>query len=207
MDEKPARDRILEAAFAAFTDGGYAATSTAEIAARARVSKRELYALVGDKQELLIACITDRANRLRLPGGLPEVHDRSALRRFLVSFGVQLLREITDPAVIAAFRLAIGEASRVPEIAKALDLTGRQNTRLALEAIMAQAKRFGLVEGRPRELAQLFGALLFRDLLMSLLLGVVHQPSAREIEKRAEEATALLLLLHQKTGAVACADP
>ncbi len=95
----------------------------------------------------------------------------------------------------------------MPEIAKALDLTGRQNTRLALEAIMAQAKRFGLVEGRPRELAQLFGALLFRDLLMSLLLGVVHQPSAREIEKRAEEATALLLLLHQKTGAVACADP
>src|SRR5579884_406146 len=154
LDEKPARDRILEAAFAAFTDGGYAATSTAEIAARARVSKRELYALVGDKQELLIACITDRANRLRLPGGLPEVHDRSALRRFLVSFGVQLLREITDPAVIAAFRLAIGEASRVPEIAKALDLTGRQNTRLALEAIMAQAKRSGLVEGRPRELAQ-----------------------------------------------------
>jgi len=30
---------------------GYATTSTLEIATRARVSKRELYALVGNKQE------------------------------------------------------------------------------------------------------------------------------------------------------------
>src|SRR5215469_8391229 len=38
------RERILEAAFAAFMKSGYAAASTLEIATRARVSKRELYA-------------------------------------------------------------------------------------------------------------------------------------------------------------------
>ena len=47
-DETAVRGRILEAAFAAFTKGGYAATSTLEIATRARVSKRELYALIGN---------------------------------------------------------------------------------------------------------------------------------------------------------------
>src|SRR5215467_5529744 len=55
--ENAVRERILEAAFAAFMKRGYAAASMLEIATRARVSKRELYTLVGDKQEMLIACI------------------------------------------------------------------------------------------------------------------------------------------------------
>ena len=35
-------------------ENGYAKTSTLEIATRAGISKRELYALVGNKQEMLI---------------------------------------------------------------------------------------------------------------------------------------------------------
>ena len=69
--ETPARQRILDAAFSAFMEQGFAATSTLEIATRARVSKRELYALVGSKQEMLAACISERANRLRMPADLP----------------------------------------------------------------------------------------------------------------------------------------
>src|SRR5262252_6977570 len=56
-DPTAVRTRILDAAFAAFMKNGYAATSTLEIATRARVSKRELYTEVGNKQEMLIACI------------------------------------------------------------------------------------------------------------------------------------------------------
>jgi tetracycline repressor-like protein len=52
-DETAVRECILEAAFAAFMKSGYATTSTLEIATRAGVSKRELYALVGNKQEML----------------------------------------------------------------------------------------------------------------------------------------------------------
>jgi len=66
-DETAVRERILEAAFAAFMKNGYATTSTLEIATGARVSKRELYALVGNKQEMLIACIRERAKRLDVP--------------------------------------------------------------------------------------------------------------------------------------------
>src|SRR5229473_1621539 len=60
-DEPPARERILEAAFSAFMESGFAEASTLEIATRARVSKRELYALVGSKQDMLVACIGPRA--------------------------------------------------------------------------------------------------------------------------------------------------
>src|SRR5216684_9170618 len=82
-DEPPARERILDAAFSAFMESGFAAASTLEIATRARVSKRELYALVGSKQEMLAACIGERAQRLRMPAGLPEPKDRETLARAL----------------------------------------------------------------------------------------------------------------------------
>src|SRR5882672_1713284 len=118
-DETTVRERILEAAFAAFTKSGYATTSTLEIATRGRVSKRELYALVGNKQEMLIACISARATRLQVPADLPVPHDRETLARVLASFGTQLVREITDPTVIAVFRLAIAEAAHAPEVAQA----------------------------------------------------------------------------------------
>ena len=41
-DEAPMRQRILEAAFSAFMERGFAETSTLEIATRAKASKREL---------------------------------------------------------------------------------------------------------------------------------------------------------------------
>src|ERR1700704_3538696 len=63
-EDTAVRARILDAASAAFMKSGYARTSTLEIATRARVSKRELYALVGNKREMLIACIGEGAPRL-----------------------------------------------------------------------------------------------------------------------------------------------
>jgi len=47
-DGTAVRGRILDAAFAAFMKSGYATASMLEIATRARVSKRELYAPVGN---------------------------------------------------------------------------------------------------------------------------------------------------------------
>src|SRR6516164_6470426 len=83
------RQRILDAAFAAFMKSGYAAASMLEIATRARVSKRELYALVGNKQEMLIACISERAKRFDVPGDLPMLNGRETLEQVLTSFGTK----------------------------------------------------------------------------------------------------------------------
>src|SRR6267154_1330220 len=195
-DETAVRERILEAAFAAFTKSGYATTSTLEIATRARVSKRELYALVGNKQEMLVACISARARRLQVPTDLPVPHDREALAHVLASFGTQLVREITDPAVIAVFRLAIAEAVHAPEVAQALDSIGREASRAALREIMARAQASGLLNGRLAELAEQFGGLLWGNLMVSLLLGVAERPNSREAAARARGATAAFLQLH-----------
>ena len=194
----PVRDRILDAAFAAFMKSGYAATSTLEIATRARVSKRELYAEVGNKEEILIACIRARATRLKVPADLPVPHDRETLEQVLASFATQLVREITDPTVITVFRLAIADAVRSPEVAQALDSIGREASRAALRQIMTQAQTAGLLEGRPADLAERFGGLLWGNLMISLLLGVAERPSSREIAARARDATAAFLQLHAR---------
>jgi AcrR family transcriptional regulator len=190
------RERILEAAFAAFMENGYAATSTLEIATRARVSKRELYLLVGNKQEMLIACITDRARRLQVPADLPVPRDRDTLEQVLAAFGTQLVREISDPTVIGVFRLAIAEAVHAPEVARTLDSIGRPTSRAALRGSMAHAQASGLLGGRPADLVEQFGGLLLGELLVSLLVGVAQRPSARDSAERARDAAAAFLHLH-----------
>jgi AcrR family transcriptional regulator len=190
------RERILTAAFEAFHERGYAATSTLEIATRARVSKRDLYALVGNKQQMLIAAIGERAKRLRAPADMPTLRERATLAQVLTSFGTQFVREVSDPHVVGVFRLAIAEAIQAPEVARTLDSLGREASRAALRHIMTQAHAAGLIDGRPADLAEQFAGLLWRDLLVSLLLGVVERPNLRAIEARARDAAEALLRLH-----------
>ena len=195
-DVAAVRGRILTAAFEAFQERGYGATSTLEIATRARVSKRELYALVGNKQQMLIAAIGHRAKRLQAPADMPILRDRATLAQVLTAFGAQLVREVTDLTVVAVFRLAIAEAVQAPEVARTLDSLGRETSRAALRHIMAAAHEAGLVDGRPADLAEQFGGLLWRDLMISLLLGVAERPTPPAIEARARDAVAAFLSLH-----------
>ena len=202
-DETPVRRRILDAAFSAFMEGGYSETSTLEIASRARVSKREIYSLVGNKQEMLVACISERAKQLRAPADLPELRDRDTLALALAAFGTQLLREVSNPTVIAVFRLAIAEAVRAPEVARALDSIGRETSRVALTEIMARAQASGLLGGSPAEMAEEFAGLLWGNLFVSLLLRVADPPHPREITRRARKATAAFLQLYPQPDEVA----
>ncbi len=84
-DPKPVRERIMHAAMQAFMELGYAEASTLEIATRAQVSKRELYALFGSKQAMLAACVTDRARRMRMTTELPRARSREMLAMVLSS--------------------------------------------------------------------------------------------------------------------------
>lgn len=195
-DEDEVRGRILQAAFTAFKENGYAVTSTLEIATRARVSKRELYALVGNKEEMLKACITRRAEQLRASPELPVPRDRETLEKVLVAIGTQQLRVGSDPTVVAVFRLAIGEAVHAPEVARILSSIAIAAARGALREFMTRALESKLLEGRAAELAEEFQALLWGNLRVDLWLGAAKQPGEGEIVTRAHDAAASLLRLH-----------
>jgi AcrR family transcriptional regulator len=195
--DRPVRERVLRAAFAAFREHGYAGTSTLEIATRARASKRELYALFESKHAMLVECIAERAGRMRQPLQLTTPRDRQALAATLVAFGGVLLREVCTPNVLALYRLAIAEADRSPEVARALDEAGRGANHAALTALMATAQASGLVgAGEPAAMAARFFASLWGDLLLRLLLRVTEVPKEADTDARARAAADIVLKLY-----------
>lgn len=59
MDQRPARERLADAAIAAFAESGYHATTTRDIAARASMSPAALYVHHDSKESLLFALSLD----------------------------------------------------------------------------------------------------------------------------------------------------
>jgi AcrR family transcriptional regulator len=197
--EQSVRARVLKAAFAVFRKRGFSAASTLEIATRAKVSKRDLYALFGSKHAMLAACIKARAARMRRPLELtaPVPESRAAVAATLVEFGASVLRVVSHPDVLTVHRLAIAESDRAPEIARTLDRNGRAANHAALAGWLAQAQAQGLMgAGDPAAMAAHFLAILWGGLLTQLLLRVREAPSADEIEARAQAATQALLMLY-----------
>ena len=190
------RSRIIDATFHVLMEPGYAGASTREIARRARVSKRELYALFESKEGILAAMIGGRAARMRQPLALPDVADHSGLAETLRRFGINLLCEGSKPEVTAVFRLAVAEAERAPDLARRLDADGRQPTRAALVAFLARATERGLMAGEASMMATRFLTLLWGDLQMVLLLRLAEPLALAEIERRAESAVTAFLSLY-----------
>ena len=198
IDDLPPRRRaILAAAFAVLMEQGYAGASTLDIATRAKVSKRELYAEFGSKRGILEALIASTAARMQVPLKPDDVADRKSLVRVLTRYGVASLVELTHPAVLAINRLAVAEADRTADLGQILDERGREPNRHALAELFARAQSAGILgPGDPNRMGGQFFSLLWGDLMLRLLLGVVRPPDAREINRRAAAATEAVLALN-----------
>jgi AcrR family transcriptional regulator len=192
------RERVLEAAFTLFRENGFSGTSMLDIVTRARVSKRDLYALFNNKHAVLAACISERAERMRRPldTTTPVPQTRDALATLLVELGRSILKTVCHPDVLTVFRLAIAESDRAPEIARTLHSSGREANEKALTELVRKAQALGLVlAGDPAVLAVRYLAVLWGDLLIRLLMRVREAPTKREIEIRARAATDTLMAL------------
>lgn len=191
------RDRILAAATEVFAEHGFAAATTLEIASRARVSKRELYALVGNKEQLLAACVDVRGKRMRLPEGFPAPVDPASLRSALSQYGARLLTELMDPGVLATFRLGISELQRSPGVAASINEFGYKPATAALESLLRAARDAQLLaEGDLRSMISRYQGMLSGDLMVWVLLGVKKPPTPSEIKHRAEEVARLFVELY-----------
>ncbi len=192
------RKRILDAAFATFLTHGYTGASTLEIATRAKVSKRELYSYFKNKEDLFAAGIKGRTALMRMPLVSPDLSGPEALVDTLRAYGISLLTGVTHRHVLAVHRLVIAESQRSPELATILDREGRQANVQALTEMIRDAQERGLLlqDGAPASLASVFNALVWGDLFTRLLLRVEKEPTAKEIARRAREATEAFLKLY-----------
>ena len=133
---------------------------------------------------------------MQLSPDLPAPRSREMLAQILVSFGATVIREVSQPAVIATYRLAISEAERSPEVAAILNASRAAN-RNALAELLGRAKASGILgHGDPRQMMERFFALLWGDLMVGRLLGVTAPPEPAEIDRRAQEAAEALLELY-----------
>ena len=200
MTNDPESDRrqcIIRATFSALMEKGYAGTSTLEIARRARVSKRELYAEFGSKIGILEALVAATSSKMRAPLQVADVVDRPGFITALTAYGAAALAELTSPHVIAVNRLAAAEADRSAELGRMLDERGRQAGRDALVAFFAQAREAGvLTRGDPGDVASEYFSLLIGGLMLLLMLGVVRPPTKAEVARRAERAKDAILQLY-----------
>jgi AcrR family transcriptional regulator len=198
LDELPPRRRaMLIAAVNVLMEQGYARASTLEIATRARVSKRELYAEFGSKRGILEALIASSAKRMQVALEPAEIGDRHALAAALTAYGVSALTTLTNPYVLAMYRLAIAEAPANSELGSILDASGRQPNRHALVEIVRRGQAAGFLgPGEADRIGLQFFSLLIGDLMVWLLLDVEDPPTTAQIRANAEAATAGVLALH-----------
>lgn len=199
------RERILHAAFHAFSEHGFAGTSTLEIAKRAKVSKRDLYAHFGSKQGILEACVTERTQRMRAALQFSTPLARAAFIALLTRFGGAVVREVSRPEVITVYRLAIAEAERSPHMALTLDTAGRGSATAELAGLLVQAQADGLIgDADPEDMVARFMGLLWDNLLTRLLLGVTPAPDEAAIETRARLASDAFMALYPPAGPRPC---
>jgi AcrR family transcriptional regulator len=190
------RERVLNTAFAQFRKRGFAAVSTLDIATQAHVSKRDLYAQFGSKHAILVACIEERAQRMRQPlsSAMQAPETKAGVVATLAELGASILHGVCNPDVLTVYRLAIAESDSTPEIARALDARGRQANHQLLAEWLARVQEKGLIPaGSPAAMTERFIALLWGDLLVRLLLRVRDAPTSKEIEGRARNAAEAVL--------------
>src|SRR5512136_410948 len=83
----PRAAEIQRAAFEAFVEHGVSGATTDEIARRARVSKREIYRLFGNKEALFAGLVRERAAVMRQSLALAEPADVESVLETLEGFG------------------------------------------------------------------------------------------------------------------------
>jgi TetR/AcrR family transcriptional repressor of mexJK operon len=121
LDPRIERSRaaVLDAALDQFVARGYVGASLDEVAARAGVSKKTVYNVVGDKQQVFRAVVGQaihlaEAFSASTADALAQISDVEPHLRQAV---VEMARTILSGNVIRLRRLLIGEVDRFPEFA------------------------------------------------------------------------------------------
>ena len=109
-DEK--RMSIMDATYELFRTKGLKNTSMAEIKARAGCGKATLYNYFSSKEDLFVQCMLER-DEVFMEDIFSSFQDpRLELAAQLQDFGVNIMRKMTLPDILASRRLMIAESER-----------------------------------------------------------------------------------------------
>lgn len=195
--KRPAQDArraaILDAAAEVFFEQGYAAASIDAVIERIGGSKRNIYAMFGNKEGLFIALVRENAEQLFDPlaiGG-PAHKD---LRETLTEFAIRLLNIFMSRRMAGVYRVVVSEAARLPDLAASFYRNGPDRGADWVADILRDASLRGEIHVEdPKLAAQRFLGILRGNLYMEVVLDLRKPLEADEIASTAVSAVDLFL--------------
>jgi len=190
-------ERLVQAAIALLREqGADADLSVAQIAARAKVSKRTVYTVVQGKEELLAHVIRRdvEAVAARLDAPVASVQEAQAmLARFLAEWADLAC----GPVAVGIFVMAICERSRFPAIGATYQRARAEHGLDKLAAWLAHMdeQKF-LAVAQPRLTAEFILAMLASERQRTLALGLDAPQPAAELALRITAIMGFLSLGH-----------
>jgi AcrR family transcriptional regulator len=198
QDER--RAAILAAAGAVFTERGFHGARTIDVAARANVSKRDLYAAFPSKEDLLTALIAEGAKEMTAPLALAHPESRASFYAALDAFGRQFLERQLSAPRLALLRLMIARAAENPLAAGDADAPMREELWDALGAFFATAAQAGIIGflPPPRDTAGAYLSILQGDLVMRALMDPSFRPEEEQCATRVRQAAMTVMALEAR---------
>jgi TetR/AcrR family transcriptional regulator of autoinduction and epiphytic fitness len=189
------RRQILEGAGRIFSMVGFDAASMNDVAREAQVSKATLYVYFQDKEHLFTAICAERRDR-NISELIALLDREKPLVEVLTRFGIEMMTLLSQPFVVAAHRIVIGVAERMPEVGTEFFEAGPKRMTVALAAYIDSHVAAGRMKVPDSHLAGAqFLELVQTAIMRPRLYGAVHEPaSAEEIEKVVGSAVAMFLV-------------
>jgi TetR/AcrR family transcriptional repressor of mexJK operon len=173
QDERIAE--ILDIAAEVFIAEGFAAASTNKIARLANASKTTFYSRFPAKEDLFLAVIERRMNRVfervaQFPGG-------SSLEKTLRTFGANVLGIALAPEQILLLRMVSMESGRYPELARRFYERGPKRGETSLAAYLSSQVASGMLkDDDPRMMARHLISLLTGSPVRWFVMGLEPEP-------------------------------
>lgn len=166
------REQILRAAADLLLERGYAGVSIDDVVAKAGGSKTNVYTYFGGKDGLFAAVMQRFC--AEIVGPLQAIDVRGLpLRDALIHIGTTFLGVLLARRTLEVHRLAVAEAHRHPDAARAFFNAAPEATYAAIaRLIAAQQAEGGLRAGDPRRLAAIFLDSLTGDAQLRALTGI-----------------------------------
>ncbi len=200
-DRDGRRDVILKIAYAAFLQGGYAATSMSSIAAKVGGSKATLYNHFSSKEELFAAVIVEKCRDV-LASVFDIRFEIEGFREVLQDLGQRFVVELLQDDSIAIYRLITAESGRFPEIGRAFYMSGPQKGIEILGAYFGRLAVAGkLKPGNTSAMASHFFELCKAELHHRKLWNAMPDPSDAEVAAAVGRGIAMFIAAYERPGA------
>ena len=195
------RRAILDAAAALFLRNGYRGTAMDEVAATAAVSKQTLYKHFSDKERLFRELVFGIVEGTATPfqATILAMQDSDDVERDLAGLAREYTAAVMQPEVLQLRRLMIGEAGRLPEVARAYYDAAPGRTLATLAACFERLAERGLLRIDDAELAAShFAFLVFgMPLDRAMFRGGEHEEQA-ELHRIADAGCRAFLSLYRQ---------